>query len=76
LESGFGPKASRFFLEGRPSIASDQISLAVVMMERRPIHAGRQTFHFVTGTRPTHAGIDPYNFYIDRNSDDNVTTVG
>lgn len=48
----------------------------VVMMERQPIHAGRQTLHFVTRTRPTHAGIDPYNFYIDRNSDDNVTTVG
>jgi len=32
LESGFGPKASRFFLEGRPSIASDQISLAVPLV--------------------------------------------
>lgn len=48
----------------------------VVMMQRQPIHAGRQTLHFVTRTRPTHAGIDPYNFYIDRNSDDNVTAVG
>lgn len=48
----------------------------VVMMERQPVHAGRQIYHFVTRTKPTHAGIDPYNFYIDRNSDDNVTTVG
>jgi len=48
----------------------------VLAMARQPVHAGRQTYHFVTRTRPTHAGIDPYNFYIDRNSDDNITTVG
>ena len=48
----------------------------VLMMERQPIHGGRQIFHFVTARRPTHAGIDPYNFYIDRNSNDNVAAVG
>jgi hypothetical protein len=25
--------------------------------------------------KPTHAGVDPYNFYIDRNSADNVVPV-
>jgi ABC-2 type transport system permease protein len=30
---------------------------------------------FVTDRKPTHAGIDPYNFYIDRNSADNVLPV-
>ena len=44
----------------------------VVVMERRPIRAGAQLLRFVTDRRPTHAGIDPYNYYIDRNSDDNV----
>ena len=48
----------------------------VVLMERRPIRGGRQMLRFVTDRRPTHAGIDPYNFYIDRNSGDNVAPVG
>ncbi len=30
---------------------------------------------FVTDRRPTHAGVDPYNYYIDRNSEDNVLPV-
>jgi hypothetical protein len=29
----------------------------------------------VTDRKPTHAGVDPYNFYIDRNSADNVKAV-
>jgi hypothetical protein len=29
----------------------------------------------VTDRKPTHAGIDPYNFYIDRSSGDNVAPV-
>jgi ABC-2 type transport system permease protein len=44
-------------------------------MERRPIRSGRQALRFVTARKPTHAGIDPYNFYIDRNSADNVMAV-
>jgi ABC-type Na+ efflux pump permease subunit len=48
----------------------------VVLMERRPIRSGRQVLRFVTATRPTHAGVDPYNFYVDRNSQDNVAPVG
>jgi aminopeptidase N len=48
----------------------------VISMARQPVHRGRQVFRFVTTRRPTHAGIDPYNFYIDRNSDDNVAAVG
>jgi hypothetical protein len=41
-------------------------------MELRPIRSGRQVLRFVTDRRPTHAGVDPYNLYIDRNSGDNV----
>jgi ABC-2 type transport system permease protein len=47
----------------------------VIRMERMPIRSGRQVLRFVTDRRPTHAGVDPYNFYIDRNSDDNVRPV-
>ncbi|HET7228764.1 MAG TPA: M1 family aminopeptidase [Longimicrobium sp.] len=44
----------------------------VIVMERRPIRSGAQVLRFVTDRRPTHAGIDPYHYYIDRNSRDNV----
>ena len=47
----------------------------VLLMARQPVRSGRQVFHFVTDAKPTHAGVDPYNFYIDRNSDDNLGTV-
>jgi aminopeptidase N len=47
----------------------------VVTIQRMPVRSGRQTFHFVTAAKPTFAGIDPYNFYIDRNSSDNVAPV-
>jgi aminopeptidase N len=48
----------------------------VVRMERQPVRTGKQVLKFVTDKRPTHAGVDPYNFYIDRNSADNVGAVG
>jgi aminopeptidase N len=47
----------------------------VIMMERKPIRSGKQVLKFVTDRKPTHAGVDPYNFYIDRNSADNVVPV-
>jgi aminopeptidase N len=47
----------------------------VILMDRRPIHSGAQVLTFVTARRPTHAGVDPYNYYIDRNSSDNVRPV-
>jgi len=40
-----------------------------------PIHSGTQTVTIHTAQKPTFAGIDPYNFYVDRNSDDNVKDV-
>ncbi|NBW07372.1 MAG: aminopeptidase [Caulobacteraceae bacterium] len=49
---------------------------SVVVMERRPLHTGVQTFRFVTAVKPTFAGVDPYNKWIDRTSDDNVKAVG
>jgi hypothetical protein len=47
----------------------------VIMMEQRPIVNGMQEIVVRTRMKPAFAGIDPYNFYIDRNSDDNVKEV-
>jgi len=47
----------------------------VLLFERRPLRSGAQTFRFTTATKPTLAGVDPYNKWIDRNSDDNVRSV-
>jgi aminopeptidase N len=47
----------------------------VIVMERRPIRSGTQQIVVHSAKKPTFAGVDPYNFYIDRNSDDNVKEV-
>ena len=47
----------------------------IIRMERQPIRSGKQVLRFVTDRKPSHAGVDPYNFYIDRNSGDNVGSV-
>lgn len=47
----------------------------VILMERQPIHSGKQVLQFVSATKPKFAGVDPYNYYIDRNSADNVVAV-
>lgn len=48
----------------------------VILLERRPIRSGVQTLRFVTTREPKFAGVDPYNKWIDRNSDDNVRAAG
>jgi ABC-2 type transport system permease protein len=48
---------------------------SVILMERQPIHSGRQVLKFVSDRKPAYAGVDPYNFYIDKNSADNVLPV-
>jgi ABC-2 type transport system permease protein len=42
-----------------------------------PMHigSGTQVIHLVTDVAPKYAGIDPYNMWIDRNSDDNVVAA-
>jgi hypothetical protein len=47
----------------------------VIMVRRIPIRSGRQTLRFVTDRKPLFAGIDPYSFYVDRDSEDNVAEV-
>ena len=44
----------------------------VIWMERRPVRSGEQVIKVVTDKRPSWVGVDPYNKYIDRNSDDNL----
>lgn len=44
----------------------------VILMERRALRSGIQTFRFVTARKPAFGGVDPYNKWIDRNSDDNI----
>jgi ABC-2 type transport system permease protein len=48
----------------------------VLMMERHPVRSGKQVLKFVSEKRPLFAGVDPYNFYIDRDSANNVAEVG
>lgn len=47
----------------------------VIVMNREPLHNGAQRITLKSKRKPTFAGVDPYNFYIDRNSDDNVKDV-
>jgi hypothetical protein len=47
----------------------------VIVMEQRPIVNGTQEIVVHSKVKPAFAGIDPYNYYIDRNSDDNVKDV-
>jgi len=47
----------------------------VLMFQRQPLRSGSQTFRFVTDAKPAFAGVDPYNKWIDSNSDDNVEAV-
>ena len=43
--------------------------------QARPIPGGAQKITLKTARKPAFAGVDPYNFYVDRNSDDNVRAV-
>ena len=47
----------------------------VIMMQLHSVMNGTQKIVVHSSVKPTFAGIDPYNFYIDRNSDDNVKEV-
>ena len=45
---------------------------SVLAVQRMPVRSGKQTLAFVTDKEPNYAGVDPFNKWIDRNSDDNV----
>jgi ABC-2 type transport system permease protein len=48
---------------------------AVVLMDRRSLKTGEQTVTLVVDQPPELVGVDPYNKRIDRDSDDNLTSV-
>jgi aminopeptidase N len=48
-------------------------SSKVLSFQNAAIHSGTQTIHLVVDRVPAFAGVDPYNEWIDRNSEDNVT---
>jgi ABC-2 type transport system permease protein len=50
-------------------------SSKVLHYARQPVVAGKQTLHFVVDKPPRFAGIDPYNIWIDRNSEANLVPV-
>jgi aminopeptidase N len=58
----------------RPGLGSFD-SNDVISMERRPVGNGKQQIVIRSKRKPAFAGIDPYNFMIDRNSDDNLIAV-
>ena len=47
----------------------------VIVMGREPLHSGVQKITLHSKQKPAFAGVDPYNYYIDRNSDDNIKDV-
>ncbi len=47
----------------------------VVLMSMQALRDGRQRITLRSRAKPTFAGVDPYNTYVDRNSDDNVKDV-
>jgi aminopeptidase N len=47
----------------------------VIVMAREPVNSGVQKITLHSKQKPAFAGVDPYNFYVDRNSDDNVKAV-
>ncbi len=47
----------------------------VLSIKRMPVRSGKQVVEIISKGRPTYAGIDPYNFYIDRDADDNLVPV-
>jgi len=47
----------------------------VIVIEQQRLHNGNQQVVVKSKAKPAFAGVDPYNFFIDRNSDDNVKAV-
>jgi len=56
---------------GRKEFTSE----SVLAFERRPMKSGTQQVTLVVDRAPKFVGVDPYNKRIDRNSEDNVTSV-
>ena len=60
--------------KARPGLGAFS-SKDVIVMGREQLRSGEQKVTVRTAEKPAFAGVDPYNYYIDRNSDDNVKDV-
>ena len=70
----FGEPVEVGLFSARPGLGAFS-SKDVIMMGREPLRDGSQKIALHSKRKPAFAGVDPYNFYIDRNSDDNVRVV-
>jgi hypothetical protein len=59
---------------GRPGLGAFS-EKNVLVLERKPVRSGVQRITLRSKVKPTFAGVDPYNFRVDRISDDNVKDV-
>ena len=48
----------------------------MLLFQKMALKDGTQVLTFVTDNPPIYGGVDPYNKYIDRDSDDNVIKAG
>ena len=48
---------------------------SVLAVEHRTVRTGKQVLVIRSARKPAVAGIDPYNKWIDRNSDDNFSRL-
>jgi aminopeptidase N len=48
---------------------------SIVSLQRMPVRSGQQTVTLVLDREPRFVGVDPFNERIDRNSEDNLTSV-
>ncbi|MFC4314011.1 ABC transporter permease/M1 family aminopeptidase [Steroidobacter flavus] len=48
----------------------------VLFMQRQHVSGGKHTVTVVVDQEPKFVGFDPYNKYVDRNSDDNLVPIG
>jgi ABC-2 type transport system permease protein len=48
---------------------------SVLSLQRQRVRTGKQTFSVVVDQEPKFVGFDPYNKYVDRDSEDNVMKV-
>jgi hypothetical protein len=44
-------------------------------MSTQMVRSGRQQVHLVSSSQPTHAGVDPFSWYVDRQPGDNVRAL-
>lgn len=46
-----------------------------IAMSTQMVRSGRQQVHLVSSSQPTHAGVDPFSWYVDRQPGDNVRAL-